>query len=256
MTPMNDIERLLFRKDFGPQHHPEVIHLVRDAELVFLIPFHPEMEGEMSLGHGDLLPPVVIWRRPGGAGRCIPIFTSIKRAQEGCKTTRALPKQYTFCEMVGWQLFGMMRHREEGLALNPGTKLPSLYFNPFSVRAIAEGTTAHKSEETGSGTVVMVEPDEYPTDFLQPIFSFFRERPEMEAAWLFRQPDPPSGRTTYVFVLKVRGDSAALESDFRIVATGSCPMDTDYGVCVLDGQNLPLEEITSNSTPFYAAVAS
>jgi SseB protein C-terminal domain/SseB protein N-terminal domain len=253
MAPLNDVERLLTRKDFGPQHHPQFFRLLRESELCFLIPYHPEMQGDMQLRNGDALPPFVIWQSPTD-GRRIPIFSSVERAEEACKKTGARDNQYSLCEMLGVQLFDLLRLTEEGVALNPACTMPAMFFDTNAIKKLADGSIlAPEAEESKQGTVTIVEPADYPTDFLQPIFRFLRERPEAEAAWLFREQTPPGARTSYVFVLKVRGDAAAVLNDFKVVATGACAKDVDYGVCLLDGQFPELEQVTFTRTPFYAA---
>lgn len=253
MTPLNDVERLLARKDFGPQHHPQLFRFLRDADLCFLLPYHPEMQGGIRLGNGDALPPFIIWQSQTD-GKRIPVFTSLGRAEEACERTDAAGNQYSLGEMPGQQLFDLLRRTEESVVLNPACALPAMLLDLTVVRKIADGSIfAPEPQETKNSTVTIVEPADYPTDFLQPIFRFLRERPEMEAAWLFREDKPPGTRTSYVFVLKVRGDSAAMQNDFKIVATGACPQGMGFGVCLLDGEFPLLEQVASTCTPFYAA---
>jgi hypothetical protein len=98
-----------------------------------------------------------------------------------------------------------------------------------------------------------VNPADYPTDFLQPLFQFLRTRPEVKAAGLFREVTPDGRPGSYVFMLKATGHEAALEQGFRIVANSACPKDAAYGVTFLRAKNAKHVAVTSQFAPFYAA---
>src|SRR2546421_3506651 len=108
MVPLNDLERLLATRDVGPQIYPQLFRLLRESTLVFLIPYHPEVMGDMRLQNGDPMPQFVIWQSPA-EGKRIPIFSSIERANEACKKTGAPESHYALCEMLGQHLFEALR---------------------------------------------------------------------------------------------------------------------------------------------------
>lgn len=253
MPPLNDLERLMAARDFGPQLYPQFFRLLRKSELVFLIPYHPEMVGEIALKSGDVLPPFVVWKSPTDGLR-VPIFTSMDRATEACANTGAREGQYAFCEMLGQQLFDLLSVQENAIVINPACSTPSTFLDLNAARKLADGSILiSEPEEQRSGSVKIVDPADYPTDFLQPLFRFLRENPGIKAAWLFREQTPPDAPVSYVFVLKADGDTSAVENDFRIVATSACPKGVDYGVALLDAENAALLAITAQHTPFYAA---
>jgi len=77
--PMNDLERAFAKMARGPEARPEFFRLLRESELSFLLPYHPEIEGEeMELKNGDPMPPFVVWQNKKGS--FIPVFTSDARA--------------------------------------------------------------------------------------------------------------------------------------------------------------------------------
>jgi len=254
MNSCKNLEQILAARNFGPQSYPELFRLLRESTLVFLLPYHPELVGStITLKSGDKLPKFVVWQ--SSEGRQIPIFTSKRFANEACKKTGARDKQYAFAEMRGKELFDLLALQSDWIVINPACSTNAVFLDIEGVKKLADGSIL--TPETGpmkQGTVQLVEPADYPTDFLQPLFVFCRDRPQVKAAWLFRELPQPGSPTCYVIMLKIVGDTAALERDFRVVAGCACPEDVEYGLILIDPNNTELVKVTSTSTPFYAAL--
>ena len=253
--PQNELERLLSDPRQGPESHPTLFRLLRESTLVFLMPYHPEIMGTMSLKSGDQGPKFVVWK--GSEGPRIPIFSSIERANEACKKIGARDKQYALAEMNGQQLFALLSSQKYPIMINPACGPATTYLDNNAIKMLADGSILEPVQKRGpqkEGKVVIVDPADYPTDLLQPLFFFLRNRKEVKAAWLFREADlPEESKTSYVFVLKVVGDAEKVKQDFGVVATGAAPPNIEFGVTTLDPKNGPLVAITSKATPFYAA---
>ena len=254
MKPLNELERLLSARDFGPQHYPDVFRLLRDSPLVFLLPYHPELAGSSdTVRSGDELPPFVIWECPDDGLR-IPIFTSPQRASEACEAIGSADRAYAMAEMPGKDLFDLLSFQPDHVAINPACKTSTLFLDIVAVKRLADGSILDPvGGETKEGIVSMVDPADYPTDFLQPLFCFLRERRQVQAVWLLQEETVPNAPVSYVFVLKVLGESQALERDFSVVARSACPKNVEYGVTLLDPKNEELVQLTDAFTPFYAA---
>lgn len=254
MTPCNELERILAARNFGPQSYPQLFQLLRESALVFLLPYHPELQGStVTVGNGDPLPKFVVWHSDPD-GRRIPVFTSANCANEACKKIGARDRQFTFAEMQGKELFALLACQRDPIVINPACNTNATFLDLNAVKKLADGSIL--TPETGDmkhGTVKIVDPADYPTDFLQPLFSFLRQRPQVKAAWLFRELSQPGTPTCYVFVLKTTGDAPAVQRDFRVVASSTCPKGVEYGVTLLDPNNVELVKATSSFTPFYAA---
>src|SRR5205809_643279 len=113
-----------------------MFRLLRESELVFLLPYHPEMEGGvMKLQNGGKLPPFVVWSSPTD-GKRIPIFSSLDRAQEACKKTGSRENQYNLCEMPGQQLFEILSCQPNAIAINPATSIPAIMMDIQGVKQL------------------------------------------------------------------------------------------------------------------------
>lgn len=254
MNPVNELDRLLAARDFGPQHYPEVFRLLRDSLLVFLLPYHPELAGTSdTVRNGDMLPPFLIWQSTG-SGPKIPIFTSPRRAHEACRAVGQEDRTYAMAEMLGRDLFDLLAFQPEDIAINPACEGSTLFLDSTAVKKLADGSILDpEGGESKEGIVSIVDPADYPTDFLQPLFCFLRERRQVQAVWLLQEETEPNAPISYVFVLKVTSEAQALERDFRVVARSACPQNVDYGVTLFDPENKGLVELTEAFTPFYAA---
>lgn len=253
-APLSELERLLSDPRQGPESHPRLFRLLCESTLVFLMPYHPEIMGTMSLKNGDQGPKFVVWK--GAEGLRIPIFTSIERANEACKKIGARDKQYALAEMNGQQLFALLSSQKYSVMINPACGPATTHLDTNAIKMLADGSILKPIDDgpRREGKVVIVDPADYPTDLLQPLFFFLRNRKEVKAAWLFREADlPPDSKVSYVFVLKVVGNAEKLKQDFAVVATGAAPPDVEFGVTTLDAANKPLVAITAKATPFYAA---
>jgi hypothetical protein len=252
---LNDLERV-YMATRGPEGYPTLFRKLLESNLVFLIPYHPEFVGTtFQLKNGDPAPKFVVWKS-ASEGAQIPIFTSIQRANDACKKIGARDAQYAIAEIKGEQLFAILRCQNYPIMINPATGLETMFLDSNAIRMLADGSIfdpMHGGEQK-QGTVEIVQPADYPTNFLQPLFQFLRDHAEIKAAWLFREvPAPNPSRVSYVFVLKAHGDAEKVKKDFAVVAKSSCPENTDFGVTLLDPQNAPLVQITSRSPAFYAA---
>ena len=122
---------------------------------------------------------------------------------------------------------------------------------------LADGTILRPipSSAQQQGRVKIVEPADYPTDVLQPLFRFLAGRPEVKAAWLFRQieqPDP--AKINYVFGLLVAcGSTEQLLQDFAVVAKSATRDEADFGVTIINSDEPSVAKIISKYPAFYAA---
>ncbi len=252
--PKNNLERILSDPKQGPDSHPELFRLLRESTLVFLMPYHPEVMGKMTLGNGDKLPKFSVWK--GAEGEHVPIFSSIAKANEACKKIGIPDGQFALAEVKGEQLFQMLSCQIYPVAINPGCGPAVTYMDLNAVKKLGDGSILKPMEnkEEKEGQVQIVEPADYPTDFLQSLFQFLRGRKEVKAGWLFREPGlTEDGKISYVFVLKADGNLDQIEQDFSVVATSACPRTAQFGVTTLDPANAPLVAITSKAPAFYAA---
>ena len=251
--PLNELERALAGALRGPQGNPELFRQLRAAELAFLLPYHPEMEGKAELKNGDAFP-IVVWGND--RGQFVPVFTSMGRADEALETVKAGDRKYSVAEMKGQWLFEVLCGMKRQAVLNPACGTGEVYLNLKVVTMLADGSMFQPAEppDREEGTVQIVNPADYPTDLLQPIFQFLRGRPEAKAAWLFERPLPPGAKDRYfVFAVLVAGDAKVLKQDFNVVGSGTSQAPGGFGVMVLDPKDPTHAELVQKFQPFYAA---
>ena len=253
-NPANDLESALAVALRGPEGHPDFFRQLREAIVTFLMPYHPELDGTFEIRNGGTMT-FTIWESP--KGKFIPIFTSLERAQQAIKNTSAPDNQYAIAEMKGKELFKVITCQKHPVVINPASDIGELFLDHAASRMVADGTILRpiRSGAQQQGRVKIVEPADYPTDFLQPLFRFLRERAEVKAAWLFRQleqPDP--ARVNYVFGLLVAcDDPEQIGQDFAVVAKSAKPDDADFGVMIINPNEPAMAKIISTYPAFYAA---
>jgi len=255
MTPLNDLERLLSNPKFGPESYPEMFRLLRESELVFLLPYHPEMEGAIGLKNGDALPPFVVWEnKQEKRGARIPIFSSIERAQEACKKTGARDNQYALAEMKGKELFHLISCQEHSIVLNPATSGRALFLDMEGVKQVAAAPYLEKN--TGpqkQGKVQFLTAADYPTNLVQALFQRFRQTPGVQAAWMTKELNRTEPGTAYIVVVIATCDHEKLRQDILIVAGSAIHKDETCFVSFIDSTNAQGMAVTAKFTPFFAA---
>lgn len=253
--PLNDLERAFAIALRGPEGHPELFRQLRESVLTFLVPYHPEMDGVISVGSGDRMT-FTVWQNQQGPQ--IPIFTSLERAADALKTIGAPENTYCVADMLGKELFHIISAQDIPIVVNPATGTGEFSLDVRGVKMLADGSIlkadGNLPEERWHGKVKLVDPADYPTDLLQPIFRFLKMRPEVRAVWLFRKvKEDKAQEIYYIFALKITGNEEQLKNDFSIVARESNEEKIDFGITILDGTFEPMEKVVEKSPPFYAA---
>jgi hypothetical protein len=255
-APLNDLERAYVVALRGPEGHPELFRQLRESILTFLMPYHPEMDGVIGVGNGDQVH-FTIWQNKNGPQ--IPIFTSLECATDALKTIGAKENAYCVAEMLGKELFHLISTQEVPIVINPASGMGEFYMDLRGVKMLYDGSILKANgnsppEPRWHGKMKIVDPADYPTDLLQPVFRFLKMRPEARAAWLFRKviEDTP-GRRYYIFAVKLTGNEEQFKDDFSIVIRESNNEKNDFGTLIFDGTFPAMEKAALKHPPFYAA---
>ncbi len=253
MTPLNHLERLLAHPKFGPQSYPELFRLLRESELVFLLPNHPEMEGSIDVRTGERLPPFVVWQSQND-GRRIPIFSSLERANEACQKTGAKDGQYALCEMKGRELFDLISCQKDPVVINPACGGHAVFLDLDGVKQISKAPYFEPAKgQKKQGPVKLIAAADYPTDLVNSVFQLLRERKEVQAAWLGQEMERTEPGTAYIFLVLATGGQEKLQQDILIVAGSACPKGSVCHVSFPDPANPEVKTVTAKFPPFYAA---
>jgi hypothetical protein len=246
----NPLERAFAKAVRGAEGYPEFLRQLRGSMLVALVPYHPEMDGP-----GEILSNQGMTFKLMGdeRGPAIPLYTSEARARKVLKRRNTPSKWCCVIEMKGeWLLQAMAQHPHD-VAVNPGCRDGSIRIGHKTVQKLADGSVFATVKEQDRGTVKVIEPAEYPTALIQPVFQYLRDRPEVRAAWLFRHETSAAAKNFYVCGLLLTGDVKPVENDLIMIAKAARAPDTDFGVTVLDPNVPALADIMARFTPFYAA---
>jgi hypothetical protein len=235
-----------------PLRRMELYRLLRESELVFPVPFHPELEGRMK---GPIR--FVRWIC-GQDGKRIPIFTSPQRAEEAFKKVGVGNKKYSLAAMKGTEVFRALSTSTTLGVINWACATGALLLDAQMARGLADGSVLKpiiKGKSTREVQMLNVRPEDYPTDLLQVLFRHLRQRPAVRAVWLLHHVQPandPAPRE-YVFALLADGDVEALKQELMVVATAAVGHAHKLHAVTSDPQHPGIAEVMRKVQPFYAA---
>jgi hypothetical protein len=215
------------------------------------MPHHPENVGETVITNHDRIPLVKV---QGPDGKVfVPVYTKARHAHHAMKS---MNQRFDILEMLGKELFDVLANHNVKVAINVRSGIGQIMMNENSVRKIADGSILEtgRNSPTQNGAVQALEPADYPTNLVQPLFQFLRGRTEVRAAWIFRQVTPdPSAPPCYVIGLLMPQESDAVKQDVAIICKTSCPPPSSFGVTTLNPQEPVMAAVLKQFQPFYAA---
>src|SRR5437867_3418261 len=92
-TPMNNLDRAIMAVQRSKSSLPEFYRQLVAGELWFLVPYHPEIEGELlELKQGSPLPFASLTDQQG---EVVPLFSSEARLDEGLEKGRVSARTYS-----------------------------------------------------------------------------------------------------------------------------------------------------------------
>jgi hypothetical protein len=217
-----------------------------------MVPFHPEMEGTVKLENGE---PIPFEKVKCSDGVFVPIYTSEQRAIQSVKKLKSGSQKCVIAEMDGLALFKTLYAQNLQAVINPACDTDPLFFPFDAVKKLADGSALQSVDFSPRerGTVKVVEPADYPTDFIQPLFDYLRKQSEISAVWLLQQTNAATEKTVYVLGVVAEGNVEQLRTDLTIVGHPVCPKEAEFGVALLDLTNPEHKSLIVGFTPFYAA---
>jgi hypothetical protein len=206
-NPLSDLDRAIVAAHRSPSALPELCRQLCQGELFLLIPHHPEFgqDDQLELRNGMEVPFVI---QPEGEGEVVLIFSSEERAQEGMRRGKVPPGTYRIVSMSAIQALEVLGKVGLRALVNKCCAMPQLILPPELMRDIASGKVFQSSDVTSREmeeiTLRLLDPADYPTDLIQPVFEILRKHRQFRAAWIFTYPpaatDSPA-RLCYHFIL-------------------------------------------------------
>ena len=241
----------------SPAGRPELFRQLRQSDLFFLIPYQEDLEGETTITGGDRLV-LISWH--GSHGEYVPVFTSERQATWAMKSRREEEEPAYLAQMKGEVFFTIMATRKDAqVIINPGCPLGEARLIECAIKGLATGSILRpvRSVEEATEQMIIMDPADYPTNFIQPLFEFLRGRPEVAAAWIFRQEPPtPPATVRYRIGLHITGPREQVQQDFVLVAKAARPPNVEFGVTVLDPTHPDTARMMRGVRPFYRAAVS
>lgn len=257
----NDLDRAIATFARHVSHLPELFRQLAAAEeILALVPYHPEVEsaGSITIENGS---PFIFVRWRDDEGEVVPLFTSPARVDEGVQRAGAEPGKYSSGSLSGHDMFEILGAMNLRAVLNPHcatgsfTMPPDLMRDLASGRALqAQGITAPEQEQ---GTLLFIDPADYPTDLVQAVFEVVRQHREFRAIWIFGSPKPAAkpGLKRYQLLVLMEPRDDAVFHDFNVVSQNACRETAEVHLGLLP-ENDPekLRHFMEQApAPFYAA---
>jgi hypothetical protein len=256
----NDLDRALAAYLRSPSAMLELLRRLAEAEeLHALMPYHPELPGgAIPIQNGVEFP---FYAYDGEQGEVIvPIFSSEARVDESLARGQVPENTFVCGSMPGLQLLEIIGVMNFHAQLNRSCEPGSFTLPPDLLRDIVSGAVFQPVGEDEPEVVrqlLFIDPADYPTDLLQPIFEVLRRHAQFRAAWIFGSAEPPDrpDRTRYELLTLMDPRDPAIFHELNLVAqnTRSKTGEVHLGHLPEDEPDRLQSFMEQVPPPFYAA---
>jgi hypothetical protein len=221
--PMNDLDRAIKAMQRSQAALPELLRCIGKGDLYLLMPFHPEVVNEtLELKNGMTMPFAQI-KTPHGMA--VVAFSSEARAEEGMKKGKVPPRTYLVGAMPALQALQIVGALNLKMVVNKSCATGEVTLPPDALRDVADGTAFKPSSVDAAKTeqvqLDIINPADYPTNLLQPVFELFRKHKHFRAAWIFTRTiagQPAPAQKPYFILVLMEPRDATVFHDFNLVA--------------------------------------
>ncbi len=257
--PTNDLDRALMALVKSKSALPRFLRELGTGELWFLTQFHPEIIGGTVVLENGMRSPFV--ELEDGEGPYVPLFSSFERLQESMRAFQAPEDSAAAASMEALLVLDLLGKMELRAIINMGCKTRAIHLPPDMMRSVADGSALKPPAPTGetiSRVMKNVDPADYPTDLLQPVFEILRQHRNFRAAWIMEHKQPEGAATAarhFQFAIHMDPRDPAVTHELSLVlasaalATGLAAdsgqvdeTDTEY-----------LASLWQSAEPFYIA---
>lgn len=251
----NELDRAIFALTRSTSALPDVFRALTLNDLCALIPYHPEMIGNFQLENGMPCPFIMTSDDRGDA---VMLFSSEARADEAVKTGRFPEDRYSTAAMPARQMLEIVGKMEMRALINLTCATGTFEAPPDLMRDLASGVAMQPSaaaQTVQTKTLQLIDPADYPTDLIQPLFETLRRNRRFRAAWVMRTNEPTTaGGTHYEFLLLVDPPDRALVHDFNIVLQNSVKKPDEACFGLIDEKNQEyIDDLLTKAAPFHTA---
>ncbi len=257
--PTNDLDRALIAVQRSRAAVPDLYRQLAEGDLCLLMPYQPELENEALVLENGMEFPFV--RLSDEEGDIVPIFSSSERAEEGTARGNVPPRTYLIGSMPARQVMEILGQTNLRAIINKSCSTPQFIIPPDLMREIASGELLEPLPEgaTETAALTLLDPADYPTDLIQPVFEFCRQHRQYRAAWIF---DSPAGRAkvaatggrAYQLLFLMDPRDRVVHHDLNMVIAAAVTEGDDVTHGQVDETDpVYIAEIFSVAGPFYVA---
>lgn len=254
---MNELDRLIMRMAKSHAALPDFMRCLSEGELWTFVPWHPEVENTvMELKNGMKFPFTMF---EDDEGEYVAIFSSFERAREAMKKGRFPARTVSAGSMEAKKLLHILGGANLRADVNRGCKTGSIMIGPDMMRDIASGSAFEAKVQQGTTQKAfdILNPADFPTNLVQPIFEVLKQHREFRAAWFFgrakEEPQPPNGRGYHLLVLMEPRDTVIFH-DLNLVSQSAAGQrdEIDLGY-VPENDGSYTAQLFAVAEPFYVA---
>ena len=248
-----ELEQAFANAHRGMEETVRFFRLLRDCNVTFVLPYHPEMVGEKIIGSDGKMT-ITIWRVDNE--NVIPIFTSPARLEEAMRSKAGPGERYASGQMIGRELFRAFcaPHNAFRVAINPGCACGTHFLDLKRIQGIVDGSELEiptPGELAMNGLCISL-PQRQPESLKTPLTKFFDGIPEVKAAWLFYEEEPKAPFEK-IFVLGLAlagGEAEEIRREAELAIAAVCPPEWGSRVIIMDPKDPGFIDIL-NCPSFY-----
>jgi hypothetical protein len=202
---MNDLDRAILALQRSTAATPEFYRQLAQGELWFLVRYHPEIEGENIELKNDAPMPFILFKVRGG-GSAVALFSSAERVEECLEKSKIPERRYSTGSMPARQMLEILGAQNLKAVLNQGCAAGAVTLPPNLMRDLADGSALKPivPAATVQHRLTILNPADYPTHLIQPLFELMRRHAQFRAAWVCAFPpavDQPVHPPLYQFLI-------------------------------------------------------
>jgi hypothetical protein len=258
--PTNDLDRALIAVQRSTAAMPDLYRRLSEGELYLLVPYHPEVEGQaIEITNGAQFPFAML---EDEEGEVVPIFSSSERAEEGLTRGMVPPSTFLVGCMPAVQVMEVLGKMNMRAVLNKSCTTPEFTMPPDLMRDIASGDVLEPlpEGETETYSLNRLDPADFPTYLVQPIFEYCRQHRHYRAAWVFQSPAEEAKATAdgghgyhLAFLMDPRDRLVHHDLNLVIAAALSGSRDQVTHGLVDEADPVAVAELFGDAQPFYLA---
>lgn len=251
---MNELDRAIAEAGRSPAGAPALYRALLEGELWALVPFQPGVDDDvMELENGMPFPFVQLEDR---GAPIVPIFSSEERLHEALEKAGISPEQFSAAAMPARQMLEVIGVMNLRVVLNKGCATGTLVLPANLLRDLASGVALEplaEEEETVGRRLKVLDPADYPTDLVQPLFEILRRHREFRAAWIFHDLEKPSEPKAYEILVYMDPRDKAIFHDLNMTLSAAAK-GVSVGIgYVLEEGPFSAAHLFHEAKPFFVA---